>query len=233
MQEAKEKRIKAREEKKVLKERAIQKKIINIEKTKNHIEYQESEFDEEFLDDYHEIEEYRRLDQPSTSFNKSRLKNTAKLSESDSDEDVPLNDLRFSNKGYRVKRYVIVRYEGSYFPGVIDNIHEGQYEISTMVLSKASTYRFLALNTREHATRSWPREKQGMLKCMPATFGGMSLGLVDGHGKCQLQWELQPFELERQIVGYNGYTGNQHALAFSCPRKYCCSQNVSSQFADL
>ncbi|XP_013189681.1 uncharacterized protein LOC132903318 [Amyelois transitella] len=57
-------------------------------------------------------------------------------------EDVPL--IRFSKKSrkYSIGNYVIIRYEGEYFPGVIEGIRGNRFEISTMTFSVGNTYKW-------------------------------------------------------------------------------------------
>lgn len=66
--------------------------------------------------------------------------------ESDSEDDVPLNVYARKPKnledGFDVGSYVIVNYEGEYFPGQIKNIDGHNAEVSTMVLSSATTFKW-------------------------------------------------------------------------------------------
>lgn len=68
------------------------------------------------------------------------------LVESDSDDDIPLN--LFAQKPtsladrLEVGSYVIVKYEGEYFPGQIKNIDGCNAEVSTMVLSSSATFKW-------------------------------------------------------------------------------------------
>lgn len=58
----------------------------------------------------------------------------------ESDENIPLKDL--SLQSLKKNTYVIIKYEGEYFPGLIKNIDNNTYEISTMVLSRGNIFRW-------------------------------------------------------------------------------------------
>lgn len=47
-----------------------------------------------------------------------------------------------SNPEFKTGQFVIVKYEGEYFPGKIEAIDENHYEISTMVLSMGNSFRW-------------------------------------------------------------------------------------------
>ncbi|CAG5055773.1 unnamed protein product [Parnassius apollo] len=81
------------------------------------------------------------------AFHKRPQKKSQKhLSHSVSDlENMPLSSLASSSSKVSVKDlktgcYVIVTYEGEYFPGKIEDKNRGMYEISTMVLSTGYTF---------------------------------------------------------------------------------------------
>ncbi|KAF9405327.1 hypothetical protein HW555_013897 [Spodoptera exigua] len=65
---------------------------------------------------------------------------------SDSEMDVPLMKLNTSKSvaGPKISLecYVIVLYEGEYFPGKVENVNEKQYEVSTMTLSTGNSFRW-------------------------------------------------------------------------------------------
>ncbi|KAF9405328.1 hypothetical protein HW555_013898 [Spodoptera exigua] len=60
--------------------------------------------------------------------------------------DVPLMKLNTSKSvaGPKISLecYVIVLYEGEYFPGKVENVNEKQYEVSTMTLSTGNSFRW-------------------------------------------------------------------------------------------
>lgn len=58
----------------------------------------------------------------------------------ESDENIPLKDLSLQSR--KKNTYVIIKYEGEYFPGLIKNIDNNTYEISTMVLSRGNIFRW-------------------------------------------------------------------------------------------
>lgn len=129
--EEKEKRAKERKEKKILRERIMQENKINKErkkgkaKTKRVKKKQISSSSSEEIDTDVEYQdsEYNLEDDLS-----------------DSEEDtIPLNTLAKKNKK---SKYVIIMYEGEYFPGIIKKAEGKQYEVSTMVLSKGNTFRW-------------------------------------------------------------------------------------------
>lgn len=143
-EEEKNKRMKERQEKQLMKKKmAEEKKVLNkknIAKTVTkkrkriessisseeendiHIPYQESDQDLE-------LSEEDQINQP-----KRRTEST------DSDENIPLKNI--SLQLLRKNTYVIIKYEGEYFPGLIKNIDNNIYEISTMVISKGNTFRW-------------------------------------------------------------------------------------------
>ncbi|KAG6448525.1 hypothetical protein O3G_MSEX005530 [Manduca sexta] len=65
-----------------------------------------------------------------------------------SESELPLNQLANSvntkkcDENLKVGSYVIIKYEGEYFPGRVENKDRGSYEISTMVLSTKNTFRW-------------------------------------------------------------------------------------------
>lgn len=73
-------------------------------------------------------------------------------SESES-ASVPLQSLskkKVTEKGC----YVIVKYEGEFFPGLVENKEEGLFEISTMVLCSANSFKW-----PEKPDKIWYRER--------------------------------------------------------------------------
>lgn len=61
--------------------------------------------------------------------------------------DVPLNILPIKTVAGPKKRltsgcYVIVMYEGEYFPGKVESISKNQYEVSTMTLSTGNSFKW-------------------------------------------------------------------------------------------
>lgn len=58
----------------------------------------------------------------------------------ESDENILLKDI--SLQLLKKNTYIIVKYEGKYFPGLIKNIDKNTYKISTMVLSRGNTFRW-------------------------------------------------------------------------------------------
>lgn len=67
------------------------------------------------------------------------------LMESDSDDDIPLHSYVKSTSlqnNLEVESYVIVKYEGKYFPGQVKNIDISNAEVTTMVLSSATTFKW-------------------------------------------------------------------------------------------
>lgn len=79
------------------------------------------------------------------------LKRKRKRSETDdtsSESELPLNQLtklgnnKMCDENLKVGSNVIVKYEGEYFPGRVENKDKGCYEISTMVLSTNNTFRW-------------------------------------------------------------------------------------------
>ncbi|CAG4937274.1 unnamed protein product [Parnassius apollo] len=92
------------------------------------------------------VTEKRRL---KLAFHKKPQKKSQRpLSHPGSDlENMPLSSLASSRGKVSVKDlktgcYVIVTYEGEYFPGKIEDKDRGMYEISTMVLSTGNTFRW-------------------------------------------------------------------------------------------
>ncbi|GBP49112.1 hypothetical protein EVAR_26821_1 [Eumeta japonica] len=65
-------------------------------------------------------------------------------SASDSDDNVPLLVHKSLEVTAKPKKgdYVIVRYEGAYFPGTVENTDGDLYEISTMTFSTGNTFRW-------------------------------------------------------------------------------------------
>lgn len=142
-EEQKNKRMKERKEKQLLKKMiAEEKKIANKGKTsktlnrkrkrrvssssssegnRTDIKYQESDQDLELS-----VED--QIDQPDHQTE----------SEKSDEDNIPLTALQLPKKN----TYVIIKYEGEYFPGLIKNIDDSRYEISTMVLSKGNTFRW-------------------------------------------------------------------------------------------
>lgn len=68
-------------------------------------------------------------------------KNLMKTDSSES-EDVPLRRRSTSNKTRKFSNgdYVIIKYEGEYFPGIIKDVSGNMYEISTMTFSIGNTF---------------------------------------------------------------------------------------------
>lgn len=67
--------------------------------------------------------------------------------DSSSESELPLTKVANSNnvswnKNLKNGCYVIIKYEGEYFPGKIEKKEGGLYEISTMVLSTGNTFRW-------------------------------------------------------------------------------------------
>ncbi|KAF5291769.1 hypothetical protein FQA39_LY14257 [Lamprigera yunnana] len=56
----------------------------------------------------------------------------------ESDENIPLKDICLQM--LKQNTNVIIKYKGEYFPGMIKNIDNNTYEISTMVLSRGNTF---------------------------------------------------------------------------------------------
>ncbi|KAJ2949894.1 hypothetical protein O0L34_g11214 [Tuta absoluta] len=62
--------------------------------------------------------------------------------DSSESEALPLSTFSKIAKKYSNGDYVIIKYEGEYFPGIIKNVRGGMFEISTMTFSVGSTFRW-------------------------------------------------------------------------------------------
>ena len=56
----------------------------------------------------------------------------------------------------------------------------------------------------------------GVVKMEPSHLECLALRLVDGHGKTQAHWELQPLEAEPDVTwrGYQRYFWDEYLLTF-------------------
>lgn len=135
----KEKRIKDRKDKKMLKEKMILEKKKQQKRKNWFIRQQDSSSGEDVIEIQY-AESGDSLETPLDSY--------AESGKSDS-ENEPLSKMA-SNKKAKCKMspkitngsYVIVKYEGEYFPGRIENKEADLYEISTMVLSVGNSFRW-------------------------------------------------------------------------------------------
>lgn len=53
-----------------------------------------------------------------------------------------LNNFPKKTKSYSKGNYVVIKYVGEYFPGVIENIQGNSYEDSTMTFSVGNTFKW-------------------------------------------------------------------------------------------
>lgn len=71
------------------------------------------------------------------------------------EEDVPLMKYKSVDMTQQPKKgdYVIIKYEGEYFPGTVENVDGDLYEISTMTFSSGNKFRW-----PERSDKIWYQE---------------------------------------------------------------------------
>lgn len=138
-EEQKQKRIKERKEKQLLKMKIAEEKKINKRKTTKNVNRERnrrlssSSSSEDNIIDI----QYEESDQDLELSPDDQPDHRTEAEESDED-NVTLAALQLPKKN----TYVIIKYEGEYFPGLIKNIDNNSYEVSTMVLSKGNSFRW-------------------------------------------------------------------------------------------
>lgn len=58
------------------------------------------------------------------------------------DENIPLRKYSKPAKTYSNGDYVIIQYEGEFFPGEVKNVDNNKFEISTMTFSVGNTFKW-------------------------------------------------------------------------------------------
>lgn len=87
--------------------------------------------------------------------------------------------IRKPKKGLNIGSFVIVKYEGEYFPGKIVTVASGQYEVSTMVLSTGNTFRW-----PERQDKIWYRKNDIVQPiCPPTKYNNRGFYKVPDMGK--------------------------------------------------
>ncbi|KAF9411724.1 hypothetical protein HW555_009553 [Spodoptera exigua] len=150
LEQEKAERAKIRQEKKMLKEKTAEERKIKKQKTVNEGR-EDSDLDIEYAEsgDSYVEEIDKDLSEGITKRQKRQPKQM----------DVPLMKLNTSKSvaGPKISLgcYVIVLYEGEYFPGKVENVNEKQYEVSTMTLSTGNSFRW-----PEKPDKIWYKEDQ-------------------------------------------------------------------------
>jgi len=86
----------------------------------------------------------QEIDSDEENAPSTRKKKRLRIYSDSDDENVPLIEYKSVDITQQPKKgdYVIVMYEGEYFPGIVENVEGGLYEISTMTFSAGNTFRW-------------------------------------------------------------------------------------------
>lgn len=150
-QEEKEERI--RQEKKVLKEKNVKekKKQKNKKKARNESTSEDSDLEVQYAESEDSYDENNDNDYLAEFMKQQKKLQSQYLTKDSSDmdmDDAPISEItalktgKEHTKGIIPGSYVIVKYEAEHFPGRVENVEGNQYEVSTMVLSLGSSFRW-------------------------------------------------------------------------------------------
>lgn len=142
-EEEKNKRLKERQEKQLIKKKIAEetKKVTNKKKLAKTVNNKRKKIESSSSSAEENDIPYQESDEDLEWSEEDQINHPKHRSESlESDKNIPLKDI--SLQLLKINTYVIIKYEGEYFPGMIKNIDNNSYEISTMVLSRGNTFRW-------------------------------------------------------------------------------------------